>query len=191
MIVIYIESLDFFTVFLNRRKKIIKIVSLKVLHPRKPSPNCLPVGVRTRYYKPRFNVSQTCWMLQSLDGAVIPEWPCSMLGHEGPIPRIWRAKRKYFVFFLYKDRILRKMYKTKPYKYTIGIFLSWLGSRIFTLRDTFSRHRAKCGLISFHYIYIHIYIYIYTNWRHSNGANIWRHIFLYKFPQLFVKFHSF
>ena len=42
--------------------------------------------VRVWHYTPRFNVSQTLNVAVSRC-AVIPEWLCAMLGHEGPTPK--------------------------------------------------------------------------------------------------------
>ena len=98
--------------------------------------------VRDWHYTPRFNVSQTLNVAVSRC-AVIPEWPCSMLGHEGPIPTTGRTYASFLFFH-------RWSYETFIVRYKFFLFFD----------KTYPISFPTTNKI----IYIYIYNYIICSW---------------------------
>ena len=67
-----------------------------------------------RHYTQWFNVLQTLYVAVSRC-TVIPEWPCSMLGHEGPIPTTGRAYASASLLLLEILFVFERDFKNQVY----------------------------------------------------------------------------
>ena len=80
------------------------------------------------HYTPRFNVSQTLNVAVSRC-AVIPEWPCSMLSHEWPIPTTG-----CFCFFIkVYTTVILMIGKTK-----LQCFMPYIKRKTFCMEEVFN-----------------------------------------------------